>query len=178
MSYEKIYQKLRKEYTDKEIAESMMIPADLSEEEAREAREELRQVRFERLKNMTEGQRLFSDLMRLRIQMENYIDREEYSEEKNFGKYLEEYIRILKRSKKEFSEEIKVHNTRLSRLLSGKEDPNIEITYRLEKHSGELISAISWWKLLVKKQEHEIKTDEKRRKDERSKVKNSLQFHA
>ncbi|MFK7905486.1 MAG: hypothetical protein AB8B69_10195 [Chitinophagales bacterium] len=177
MSYEKKYQELREEYTDKEIAESMMIPADLSEEEANESRKELRELRFEKLRNMTESQRLFSDLMRLKIQMENYIEKEEYNEAKSFGVYLEEYIRILKTSKKKFSEDIKVHNTRLSRLLKGKEDLNIDIAYRLEKHSGGVIAAISWWKLLTKKQEYEIITNVKRKKEEGNKVANALHFH-
>ena len=178
MSYDKIYQKLREKYTDEEIAESMMIPADLSEEEAKQAAEELKRIRFERLSSMSEEQRIFSDLMRLRIQMEDYVEKEEYQIKKSFGSYLEEYIRIVKRTKKSFSEEIKIHNTRLSRLLKNKEEPNIELSYRLEKHSGELISALLWWKLLIKKQEYEIKTDTKRRENEQNKVKNAFQFRA
>ena len=51
----------------------------------------------------------------------------------------------------------------------GKYEPNIEFVYRLEKHSGELIPALIWWKLIIRKQEFEIKQDKKTRKKEASK---------
>ncbi len=54
--YEKIYQELRKEYTDEEIAESMLIPQDLTEEEALAARKELLEFRMNLLKNQSEEQ--------------------------------------------------------------------------------------------------------------------------
>lgn len=40
--YEKIYQELRKQYTDEEIADAMLIPADLPEEEQQIAETEIR----------------------------------------------------------------------------------------------------------------------------------------
>ena len=60
--YEKIYQELRKQYTDEEIAESMMIPQDLTEAERREADEELRAFRFKLLRERTEEQRVFKKM--------------------------------------------------------------------------------------------------------------------
>ena len=66
--YEKIYQDLRKQYTDEEIADSMLIPADMTAEEKARADEELRAFRFKLLREQTEEQRMFSDLMRLKIE--------------------------------------------------------------------------------------------------------------
>lgn len=172
--YEEIYKELRKKYTDEEIAKSMLIPADLTEEERKKANEELRAFRFNLLSERTEAQRIFSDLMRFRFQMEDYIENGIYAEEKSFGKHLEEYIRILKRTKKQLSEDLDIHYTRLSRIINNREDPNTELMYRLEKHSGKLISALTWWKLLIKKQEYHLKQDKETRQKEASKVKNAL----
>ncbi len=176
--YEKLYKELRKKYTDEEIADSMMIPEDLTEEEMEKANEELRELRFKLLRETTEEQRVFSDVMRFRIQMEDYIKSSEFSKEKSFGKHLEEYARILKRTKKELSEDLDVHYTRLSRIINDREEPNTELTYRLEKHSGKLIPALIWWKLIVKKQEYFLKRDNDTRQREASKVKNAIEIRA
>ena len=177
-TYEQIYQELRKQYTDEEIADSMLIPADLTEEERKKADEELREFRFKLLRERTEEQRIFSDLMRFRFQLENYIKEEDYGEDRSFGKQLEEYLRILKRTKRDLAEELDIHYTRLSRIINGREEPNTELTYRLEQHSGKLISAIIWWRLIIKKQEYEIRQDNETREKEASKVKNAVKIRA
>ena len=174
--YEKIYQRLRKEYTDEEIADSMLIPADLSEEELKAAREELKAFRFQLLRTQTEEQRIHADLLRFKFLLEDYVEHEPYVEEKSFGKQLEEYLRILNRTKKRLSEDVGIHYTRLSRIINNREEPNLELAYRLEKHSGELIPAWLWWQLVIKKQEYHIKRDQQTRKREGAKVKNALRF--
>ncbi len=177
-TYEKIYKKLRKQYTDEEIANSMLIPADLTEEEIKRAEEEIKAFRFKLLRERTEEQRIFSDLMRFRFQLERYIKEEEYSKDKSFGKQLEEYARILKKTKKELSEDLDVHYTKLSRIINDREEPNTELTYRLEQHSGKLISAVIWWRLIIKKQEYQIRQDKETREKEASKVKNAIEIRA
>ena len=152
----------------------MLIPIDLTEEEQEKANEELLAFRMKLLRQKTEDQRVYSDLLRFRYQIEDYIDTTEYTTEMSFGKQLEEYVRILKRTKKQLSEELNVHYTRLSRIINNREEPNIELTYRLEKHSGELVPALIWWKLIMKKQEHYIRKDKKARKIEGAKVKNAV----
>ncbi|MFT5169014.1 MAG: plasmid maintenance system antidote protein VapI [Saprospiraceae bacterium] len=176
--YEKIYKKLRKEMTDEEIADSMLIPQDMTEEEQRKSNEEIKAFRFKLLRERTEEQRIYSDLLRFKFLLENYINKEPFSEEKSFGKNIEEYVRILNRTKKSLSEDLDVHYTRLSRLINDREEPNIELMYRLEKHSGNLIPAIYWWKLVAKKQEHIIKQDLRTRKKEGAKVKNAIEYRA
>jgi len=176
--YEKIYQKLSKKYTDQEIAESMLIPADLTPEEEKELHAEMREFRFKLLRERTEEQRIYSDLARLRILMDRYLKEENYSEEKSFGQYLEEYARILKKTKKSLAEDLGIHSTRLSRIINNKEEPNIELTYRLEKHSGKLVPALVLWKLIVKKQEFFIHQNQELRKTEAAKVKNAFSLSA
>ena len=68
--YEKIYKKLRKTYSDEEIADSMIIPADLTESEKEKANEEIRTLRFKLLREQTEEQRIYSDLMRFKFLLE------------------------------------------------------------------------------------------------------------
>ncbi|MGB0931044.1 MAG: hypothetical protein ACPGVB_09730 [Chitinophagales bacterium] len=169
--YEKIYQELRKKYTDEEIAESMMIPQDLTEEEQRKADEELKAFRFKLLREQTEQQRILSDIMRFRFQLEEYVKNQIFTSEKSFGKSLEEYARILNQTKKKLSEDLAIHYTRLSRIINDKEAPNVELAFRLEKHSGNLISALLWWKLFTKKQDYLIQKDVKTRKLISTKVK-------
>jgi len=176
--YEKIYQKLRKTLTDEEIADSMLIPPDLTPAEKKKADEELKAFRFKLLNTMTEEQRIYSDLLRLRYQIENYLEEEYFDESKSFGKQLSEYVRILNRTKKKVSEDLNVHYTRFSRIINDREEANVEFVYRLEKHSGELIPALIWWKLITKRQEYEIKQDKKTRKKEASKVKNAIKYRA
>ncbi|SRR6056297_155735 len=176
--YEKLYKELRKKYSVQEISESMLIPADLTAEERKEADESLKNFRLKMLREQTEEERIFSDVMRLKIVMDDYIQNEPYTAQRSFGRYLEEYARILNMTKKKLAEDLAIHYTRLSRIINDRENPNIELAYRLEKHSGGLISALSWWRLVVKKQEHEIKKDDETREKEGAKVKNPIKFVA
>ena len=174
MKYEKIYQKLRKKYMDEEIVDSMLLPADMTKAEKGQSEKEIRAYRMDRLRQMTEEDRILSDVMRLKFQMEDYVKRGDFSFDKTFGKYLEEYIRILKKSRKAISEDLSIHYTKLSRIINDKEEPNVELSYRLEKHSGNLIKAKVWWKLMIKKQEFIIIKDVKTKTAEQKKVKNYL----
>jgi len=174
MKYEKIYKELKKKYSDKEIVDSMLIPQDLTEKEKTELSKEMREIRMQKLRETTEEDMILADVMRLRFQIENYIKKETFSFEKTFGKYLGEYLRIIKKSRRDIAEDLSVHYTKLSRIINDKEEPNIELSYRLEKHSGELIKAELWWKLMIKKHEFIISQDQETRIKERRKVKNPL----
>lgn len=174
MTNQEAYAKLKAKYTDEEIADAVMLPADLTAEEKAISDQEIREYRMEKLRSMTEEDRILSDVMRLRFQIENYIKKGEFSLEHTFGKYLAEYIRIVKKSRREISEDLSLHYTKLSRIINDKEEPNVELSYRLEKHSGKLINAKLWWKLIIKKQEHLIMEDVETRKLEYQKVKSSL----
>jgi plasmid maintenance system antidote protein VapI len=174
MKYEEIYQKLKKKYTDEEIAESMLIPADLTSEEEKQMAEEMKAIRLQRLREVTDQDQILADVMRLRFQMERYVNTGVFSFDKTFGKYLEEYIRIFNKSRKDIAEDLSIHYTKLSRVINDKEEPNIGMAYRLEKHSGYLINARLWWKLTIKKQEFIIAQDDTTRKEEQKKVSNAL----
>jgi len=105
---------------------------------------------------------------------ENYLKKEKFSFDRTFGKFLEEYMRVIKKSRRAIAEDLALHYTKLSRIINDKEEPNIELSYRLEKHSGNLISAKLWWKLMIKKHEFIILKDEETKQQEQMKVKNAL----
>ena len=77
-------------------------------------------------------------------------------------------------SRREMAEDLAIHYTKLSRILNDKEEPNVELSYRLEKHAGYLIKALTWWKVMILKQEFIISKDEDTRNQEQQKVKNFL----
>lgn len=90
MKYDKVYQKLKQKFTNEEIADAAIIPADLSEEEHRKAQEEMRVLRMKMLKETSEEERILADVMRLRFLMEDYIKEDNFSFEQTFGKYFED----------------------------------------------------------------------------------------
>jgi len=50
------------------------------------------------------------------------------------------------------------------------------LTFRLEKHCGNLINALTWWRLASLKQESFIREDESLRKREGAQVTNAMKF--
>lgn len=175
---EKIYKEIQKEFSGEEIVERYVFADELSKEEREEVEKEFRQIRLKSLKERTEGQRILSELMRMKLLIRDYLERFEYEEEYSFSSQLKQYVQIINRTHKEFANEVNLHPTKLSRLLNEREAPNIELMYRLEKHCGEVIPAIYWWKLYSKKLEEEIRNDTEKRKEEREKVTNNLRFRA
>jgi len=174
MKYDKIYQQLKKKYTNEEIADSIMIPADLSKKEQLDLAAEMKAIRFQKLSETTEEDRILADVMRLRFNIEAYLQKNTFLFDKTFGKYLEEYIRILKKSRKEIASDLALHYTKLSRIINDKEEPSIALCYRLEKYTGNLIQAKLWWQLLIKKQAFILEEDKVTRTEEQGKVKNAL----
>lgn|GEM_PF-1962412 len=70
---EKIYNELRKKYTDEEIVDSMLIPADLIEEEQEELASEMREIRMKNLRETTQIQQVMSHAMQRRFQNESQL---------------------------------------------------------------------------------------------------------
>jgi hypothetical protein len=173
-NYEKIYQELRQQYTDEEIAEGYMIPQQLTDEEQQASDAELRRVRFQLLNNRSEEQRMLSEVVRLRIQIQHYLEANIYTPDFDFGKIVERYITILNKSRKDFAEDIAIHPTKLSRIINSKDEPNSSLLYRLTHHSDQLIPLSFWWKLMARRQEHLVVSNSEALKSEGERVKNRL----
>jgi hypothetical protein len=167
-----------KNYTDQELAEAYIFPSELSEEEKKIADAELKKLRFEQLYKMTDAQKRTADLLRLKFQIEEYLKKGSYSEAFSFAAFLQDYIRIVGKKQIEFAFEINLHPTKLSSILTNKIDPNIALTYRLEKHSNDTIPALFWWRLWIKKIENDIVNDTEMKKREGNKVRSSLSINS
>lgn len=169
--YKELYDKLSSQYSKEELAESFVFPSDLSEEEQAIAAKELWEHRKKLLQNRSEEEKLYSNLLRLRYEIEDQADNSFFDDNRDSSFYLNEYIRIAGITQKKLAEDIDIHKTRLSRILNKKERLTLSIAYRLDKHSGELVPAILWWKLVQKEIEQDIKADNDHRRKEMNKVK-------
>jgi plasmid maintenance system antidote protein VapI len=164
-------------YTEQELAEAHVFVHDLSPIEKTEADKEMKMLRLQRLATMSDNQKLQSDLLRLKFLIEDAILQEGYSEKHSFSAFLQAYLKILDKKQVDFAAEISLHPTKLNQIINNKTTPNIPLVYRLEKHSGGLISALLWWKVVTKKMEADIKNDTTRRLFEGEKVHFQVAFN-
>ncbi|MGB3776960.1 MAG: hypothetical protein WA960_01270 [Tunicatimonas sp.] len=170
-----VYQKLSQKYTDEEIAESFILPLNLTEKEQKEMHDTMRDLRKKQRAAMSEQEKMYSALMQLKYQIINSTEHE-YDAENNFSNYLTRYVAIVDRTRKEMASEIGITPRALSEMLANIKEPDQGVFFRLENHSGGLIPALLWWKLTIRKQEYEITEDKQRRKREYAKVKNSVRI--
>ncbi len=175
---EEIYKELRKQFSDEEIVERYVFSDDLTDQEKQKVEEEFRALRLKSLKERTEEERLLAELMRMKLLIQDYLKEDDFDQAFSFSNQLGLYIKIIDRNQKDFATEIDIHPTKLSRLLNDRENPNIELVYRLEKHCGHIIPAIFWWKLHAKKLEDKIQNDNQKRQTESKRVTNNLKFRA
>jgi len=162
----KAYDKLKEKYTVEELADSLMIPAEITPQEEKE----FAKLRLERRKAMSDKEKLLSNMLSMKYQIKSYLKQDGYEEEKRFGTVLKYYLEIVERSQKQLGEEIGIHPSRINRIIQGKERIGKSIAYRLERHSGEIIPALYWWKLMQKEVEQEILTESKEKELEKKHV--------
>lgn len=173
-----IYKELKKKYTDEEIAEGFVFNETLPPAEQAAVDEAFLKIRLERLKNMSDQERLIANLLQFKYLTKRYLEQDEYDEAYSFANQLRKYIKVTNRNNKEIASDLDIHPTKLSRILNDRENPNIELMYRLEKHSSNEIPTYYWWRLYSRELEHRIRTDLQKKMDEASKVKNPLEVRA
>ncbi len=133
-------------------------------------------MRLLRLGQMSDTQRLYAELIRLKYQIENYLKYGKYEDQHSFGAFLRKYLLVVDRKQNVFAQEIDLHPSKLNHLLNDKVDVNVSLVYRLEKHPGGIISATDWWNLHAKKIEAGILNDRNARLAEEKRVKHGLVF--
>lgn len=173
---EATYEDLSKIFTDEEIVEGYVFRSTLTAEEQKQADEEFRKLRFESLKAMADEQILLSELMRMKLLMKDYFNQSAFIPSYSFSSQLKQYMGLLKKSSTDFAADLDIHKTKLSRILNDKESPNLELMYRLEHHSNNMIPATYWYRLHSRKLEEDIKMDTEKRAVEYKRVKNKLVF--
>lgn len=159
-----------------DLVDSFVFPAGVSQEEQKSADQELADARQTKRLNMTEHEKLMLRLMQLRYRLENYIQREPYDAKYQFSYFLNQYLSIVDKRRKEFAKDIDIHETFLSQLMNNRREPNESIMVRLEIHSNNVIPAVHWLKLIAKGKEHHIRTNAKLRQKEKRFVRNKLKI--
>jgi len=159
-----------------DLVDSFVFPIELSKEEKEAATRELAKARSRNRLKMSDRQKLLLRLMQLRYRLENYIQREAYDSKYQFSYFLNQYLSIVDKRRKEFAKDIDIHETFLSQLMNNRREPNESIMVRLEIHSNNIIPAIHWLKLVEKEREHYIRTNTRLRKNERRFVRNRLEL--
>lgn len=178
MKKSKVYDALNKQYTDEELADSFIFSVDLPKAEERVIQEEFLKLRFERLNAMSVEEKISADLFAFKLRLKNYFNLKKFDNDFTFSNQLKKYVQISRRSHADIASNLGIHKTKLSRLINGREKPNIELMYRLEEHSSKEIPAFYWWRIYARELEFKIKTDYTKMKAEASKVENPLKLSA
>lgn len=164
-------------FTGEELADAFVFPADkiLNAKEKKEE-EDFWAARRNQFENRTHKQKMYSRLLQLKFQLEDYIDSSQYVEAFSFGFFLKEYVSRQEKKNKDFAVEVDIKPAVLSQYINNHRNPTDEFIIRLELHSNGMIPAINWFKVIQKDKEHEIMTNQKLRDEERKHVKNKLGF--
>lgn len=151
--------KKTRKYQMRDLADAHIIPAVVSKEEEKTTEREFSAFRREQHSLMSEHDRVYSRLLQLRFRMEDYTSKESDNTMATLGDFLGEYIRDLNLKQADFSKEIGLHVTKLSRLLNNREDPSEKLFVRLEIHSGNIIPAVTWLRLFQKQKALQLQED-------------------
>jgi len=168
--------KILDEHTSEEIADALILPVKLTAKQTQEADRQLAEHREIRRAEMTREENLQLQLMQLKFRLEDYVNGEQYNPAFTFGYFLEQYLQLNNKKKKEFAADIQIHETLLSQIIRNRREPNNSFIIRLELHSNNAIPAIDWFKLIEKEKEHTIRTDSALRKREGKFVTGKLQL--
>jgi len=130
------------------------------------------------LQNMSPEKQLLGLVLQMKYAQRAYFKKGEYLPEYSFANQLRHYINIGGRSQEALADDLDINPARLNRILKGEEHPDVEMMYRLEKHSNEELPAYHWWRLYAMELEHVIRTDSRKKIDEGKKVSNVLKLSA
>ncbi|CAM4327698.1 hypothetical protein SAMN06265348_11053 [Pedobacter westerhofensis] len=163
--------------SDQDLADAFVFPktTNSSAEEKREEAE-FWSDRRKQFENRTSEQKIYTKLLQLKFQLEEYIGNYKYEEALNFGYFLNEYVSRQEKKDKQFASEVDIKPAVLSQYINNHRKPTEKFVVRLELHSNGMIPAISWFKLVQKDKEHEIMTNQDLRRMESKHVKNHLKL--
>ena len=171
---QKNYKIAIKDLSKQEVAESIVIsnPKSTSKKEHKD----FLKKRLELMNSRTKDEITISSLLQFKYEVEMYLELGQYNSDYSFANCLKRYMQIVHRSSKDLTEELSIHKTKLSRILNEREDANPKLSYKLEKHSGQLLPAIFWWKLITIKKEDEIISNKKERKEASRNIKSIVKL--
>jgi plasmid maintenance system antidote protein VapI len=170
------YNKNLEKFSIEEIADAHIISENLSETERNEILKEFGEEKKKIISGLSNEKRIFSAILQLRFQIEDYVKKTTYKREVSFVFFLKEYISRLQLKNKDFAEQMGIEATELSQLLNSHRKPNDKILIRLEIHSNNNIGALLWYKVLEKDKEYELVTNSDLRQEEKRYVKQYFSF--
>ncbi|MBE5321070.1 hypothetical protein IM793_18030 [Pedobacter sp. MR2016-19] len=164
-------------FTDQELADAYVFPSDeIQTAQDKGAEQDFWTNRRKQFENRSEHEKMYNRLLQLKFQLEDYIGSNQYHKAFNFGYFLNEYVNRQDKKDKQFAIEVDVTPAVLSQYINNHRKPKDEFVIRLELHSGGMIPAISWFKVIQKDKEHDIITNKQLRLEESKHVKNRLEF--
>jgi plasmid maintenance system antidote protein VapI len=166
----------QKKPSPEELAESVIYPHKLNKQQREQSLELVREYRKARENKRTAKERLISQLLQLRFQMEDYIKTDEFVKELHFGFFLKEYIARLDKKNKDFAQEINMDPSELSQVINKHRSPSDKLIIRLDIHSNKNFPALMWLRLIEKEKAYELIYDRKLRDQESKHVKKNLEF--
>lgn len=91
-------------YSNEEIADAFVFPQRLTKKQEKEAVHQLAEARKKRQPEMSDSDKLTTNLLQFKFQLEDYVDKEEFLYKKTFGYFIKTYIRLSKKKRNEFAE--------------------------------------------------------------------------
>ena len=165
-----------KQYTAAQLAEHLVFPARLSKKQKKEADEVLLTALQKRRAAAHTQDKLKAVLLQLRFRMESYINEEQYDKSKTFGYFLKQYIHELNKRQTDFADEINITPAELSQYINNHRTPPENIIIRLELHSRNVIPATDWYRLVEKKNLHDLNANATLRKSQKPFVKKQAEL--
>lgn len=170
------FKEMKEKYDSSEIAKSYVFRPNLTKKQKEKADKDLKESRRKNKTSVSDMQKVYANLLQLRFLMEDYIISKSYDQNLSFAYFLRMYIKLKYSLNKDFAKDIQLDETELSSILNKRRSPSDKTIIRLELHSNNVISAISWFKVLEKEKEHKFQTDKTIRHEEAKHVKNSFVF--
>ena len=164
-------------FSDEELSNGFIFPVDesLTASET-EAEKEFWEDRRKNFENRTPQQKIYSKLLQLKFQLDDYVGSKQYKQALSFGYFLNEYVSRQGKADKEFAFEVDIKPTVLSQYINNHRKPTDRFIIRLELHSNGMIPALDWFKLLQKEKEFEFNNNKMLRREESKHVKSRLEI--
>lgn len=99
-------------------------PHGLNKQQKEKANEALKRLRFERLQQVNQEQKIYAELISLTYTLIDYLESDVFSEEFLFSEILKNYTSILDCSRRKLADDLGVRETKFSRLINNKENPS------------------------------------------------------
>ena len=148
----------------------------LTDSEKSKADSELRTLRLNSLKNISENQKVYADLISLKYSILDYLEIGIFSKNYLFSEFLKKYVSITNTTRRKLAENLGIHETKFSKIINNKENPGLGFLYRIEEHSNSLFPASLLWQLVAKKMLIEIDSNTVEKKKQSKLVKNKLKL--